>query len=291
MCSTATAGRLLAGGAPLSLLKAGVIAHGGDRRRARAWATSSTSSSPASTRRRPAAGLPQLQLAAVGDVATDYGDYFVSGLVGAILAAERGPQLVAAAVMLPVAEAWNQLFLVVDSLPNTTAPALVLIGAEVWRRRGRRRVASEAVRMTPRLRIVGRRVVVVGVVGLQLGLVGRGLLVGPQAVRASRCSRSRAPGAPTSCGSPPTAGASRSSSHGRATAGRRWSRTSGCSTPSVRHHADAGLDNQLAFLRSALDWVADNTPRDHDTRYLEATVTSWHNDDPLRTEVFRSRFR
>jgi hypothetical protein len=37
--------------------------------------------------------------------------------------------------MLPVAEAFNQLFLVVDSLPNTTAPALVLIGAELWRRR------------------------------------------------------------------------------------------------------------------------------------------------------------
>lgn len=30
---------------------------------------------------------------------------------------------------------------------------------------------------------------------------------------------------------------------------------------SVRRHADAGVDNQLAFLRSALDWVADHTPR------------------------------
>ena len=68
-------------------------------------------------------------------MSTDYGDYFVSGLVGAIIAAERGPQLVAAVVMLPVAEAWNQLFLLVDSLPNTTAPALVLIGYEIWRRR------------------------------------------------------------------------------------------------------------------------------------------------------------
>ena len=61
--------------------------------------------------------------------------------------------------------------------------------------------------------------------------------------------------------------------------------------PSARHHADAGLDNQLAFLRSALDWVAANTPRDRETRYLEATVTSWHNDDPPRTTVFRSRVR
>ena len=65
----------------------------------------------------------------------------------------------------------------------------------------------------------------------------------------------------------------------------------GLQYPAVRHHADAGLDNQLAFLASALDWVADNTPRDRETRYLEATVTAWHNDDPPRTEVFRSHVR
>jgi hypothetical protein len=61
--------------------------------------------------------------------------------------------------------------------------------------------------------------------------------------------------------------------------------------PALRHHADAGLDNQLAFLRSALDWVADNTPRDRETRYLEARVTAWHNADPPRVEVFRSHER
>ena len=134
--STATAGRLLAGGAPLSLLKVGVIAmavidavfvlgdHFDDQ-----FAGFDAAS--------PAGGLPQLQLARIGDVATDYGDYFVAGLVGAIIAAERGPQLVAAAAMLVVAEAWNQLFLVTDSLPNTTPPALVLIGVEIWRRRRR----------------------------------------------------------------------------------------------------------------------------------------------------------
>jgi hypothetical protein len=61
--------------------------------------------------------------------------------------------------------------------------------------------------------------------------------------------------------------------------------------PGVRHHADAGLDNQLAFLGAALDWVAANTPRDRETRYLEARVTSWHNDDPARTELLRSPVR
>jgi hypothetical protein len=65
----------------------------------------------------------------------------------------------------------------------------------------------------------------------------------------------------------------------------------GLQNPSLHHHADAGLDNQIAFLRSALNWVADNTPRDHRTRYLEATVTSWHNADPPRVAVYRSHAR
>jgi hypothetical protein len=65
----------------------------------------------------------------------------------------------------------------------------------------------------------------------------------------------------------------------------------GLQNPSVRHHADAGLENQLAFLRSSLNWVADHTPRDHATRFLEATVTSWHNDDPPRVRVYRSHLR
>jgi hypothetical protein len=74
-------------------------------------------------------------------------------------------------------------------------------------------------------------------------------------------------------------------------AGYRWSalvRSRGLSNPGVRHHADAGLDSQLAFLDAALKWVADNTPRDTESRYLEAVVTAWPNDDPPRTIVLRS---
>jgi hypothetical protein len=73
--------------------------------------------------------------------------------------------------------------------------------------------------------------------------------------------------------------------------GYRWDelvQDRGLRYPWVRHHADAGLDNQLAFLEAALDWVAENTPRDSETRYLEATVTSWHNDDSPEVEVMRS---
>ena len=80
----------------------------------------------------------------------------------------------------------------------------------------------------------------------------------------------------------------------RSWSGYRWDElvpNVGLSYPAIRRHAVAGVDNQLAFLRSALDWVADNTPRDRETRYLEARVTSWHNADPPRVEVFRSRVR
>jgi hypothetical protein len=76
--------------------------------------------------------------------------------------------------------------------------------------------------------------------------------------------------------------------------GYRWEelvQDRGLRYPSIRHHADAGLDNQLAFLDAALDWVATNTPRDDETRYLEARVTSWHNADPPRIEVIRSGVR
>jgi hypothetical protein len=76
--------------------------------------------------------------------------------------------------------------------------------------------------------------------------------------------------------------------------GYRWDELvtgRGLSHPGVRHHADAGLDNQLAFLDAALDWVAAHTPRDRETRYLEARVTAWHNDDPPHVVVLRSRPR
>jgi hypothetical protein len=76
--------------------------------------------------------------------------------------------------------------------------------------------------------------------------------------------------------------------------GYRWDelvQDRGLRYPSIRRHADAGLDNQLAFLDAALDWVADNTPRDGETRYLEARVTSWHNDDRPRARILRSDVR
>jgi hypothetical protein len=143
--SCVTAGRLLAGGAPLRFLKAGVVAMAaidavfifgdlfGEQNAAFDAAV-------------PAGGLPQLQVADIGDVSTDYGDFFVAGLVGAILAAERRPQTVAAVATLAVAQLYSQLLLVVDSVSETAPPALVLLAVEAWHRR-----TNPPARPSPRL--------------------------------------------------------------------------------------------------------------------------------------------
>jgi hypothetical protein len=59
----------------------------------------------------------------------------------------------------------------------------------------------------------------------------------------------------------------------------------GLGNPSVRHHADAGIDSQLAFLRAALDWFARH---DGEPGRVEATVTYWRNGRAPQTVVYRS---
>jgi hypothetical protein len=141
-----------------------------------------------------------------------------------------------------------------------------------------------------RVRVVGRRVVVVAVVVVQLGLIGRGYWSDHKEFAFQMFPES----------STWRAEVVRVTTDGRrlpiepSWSGYRWDElvpNRGLRYPSVRHHADAGLDNQLAFLEEALDWVAGNTPRDRETRYLEARVTAWHNDDPPRVEVIRSDVR
>jgi hypothetical protein len=138
--------------------------------------------------------------------------------------------------------------------------------------------------------VVGRRVVVVAVVVLQLVLVARGYWSDHKEFAYQMFPES----------STWRADVVRVTADGRRVpveqpwSGYRWSdlvRNVGLRYPGVRHHAYAGLDNQLAFLDSALDWVATNTPRDEETRYLEARVTAWHNDDPPVEEVLRSGVR
>jgi len=68
-------------------------------------------------------------------------------------------------------------------------------------------------------------------------------------------------------------------------------RDRGLYDPATRHHADASLDNQVAFLDAALDYVADHTPRDTDTAYLEAKVAYWKAAHPPKVVVLRSKSR
>jgi hypothetical protein len=141
-----------------------------------------------------------------------------------------------------------------------------------------------------RARVVGRRIAVVLVVVVQLALVARGYRSDHKEFAFQMFPES----------STWRAEVVRVTSDGRRVpierpwSGYRWDEmvpSRGLAYPSVRHHADAGLANQLAFLETSLDWVADNTPRDRETRYLEATVTSWHNDDAPEVEVMRSSER
>jgi hypothetical protein len=129
-----TAARLLAGAAPLSLLKVAVVAmaaidatfifgHLSDHQNVQFAAAVA------------APGLPQLQIANLGGASCDFGDFFAAALVGAIVARERGGQLAAAVATFLVTQAFDQLFLVVDSLPATVPPALVMIALEARRRR------------------------------------------------------------------------------------------------------------------------------------------------------------
>ena len=137
---------------------------------------------------------------------------------------------------------------------------------------------------------MGRRTAVVAVVILQLGFVARGYWADHKEFAFQMFPES----------STWRADVVRVTADGRRVPierpwyGYRWDELvqgRGLTYPSIRHHADAGLANQLAFFESALEWVADNTPRDRETRYLEATVTSWHNADPPRVEVVRSHLR
>jgi hypothetical protein len=136
--SCVTLGRLLAGAAPLLLLKLGLVAmaisdailvFGNELQAPNAVLVAAA----------PGAGLPQLQSASFHFASLGYGDFFAAGVLGGILAAEGRPQVVPMLALIVVSLAWDQLFLVVDTLPATVPVAIVLIGVEVWYRVGRRR--------------------------------------------------------------------------------------------------------------------------------------------------------
>ena len=132
--SAVTVGRLLAGAAPLTLLKAGVVAMAAVDAFL-VFSNNLQQPNAVLVAASPGGGLPQLQSASFGGAGLGYGDFFAAAVVGGILAAERSPQVVAAAAMVVVSLCWDQLFLIYDVLPATIPPALVLLGVEAarWR--------------------------------------------------------------------------------------------------------------------------------------------------------------
>jgi hypothetical protein len=77
----------------------------------------------------PLAGLPRLQSAVFGSAVMGYGDLFVAGVLGGLLASALGRrlQLRAAALTALCALAFDLLFLLADELPATVPVALALL--------------------------------------------------------------------------------------------------------------------------------------------------------------------
>jgi len=89
----------------------------------------------------PGSNLPQLQSELFGSVSLGYGDLFVAGLLGAVVARQGRNQPAMALVTLVLAGAFDLLFFVINELPATVPVALAVVVGEVWvwarRRRGR----------------------------------------------------------------------------------------------------------------------------------------------------------
>lgn len=132
--SAVTVGRLLAGGTPLAWLRAAVYALAA-LDAFLVFSGSLEQPNSVLVAASPGLDLPRLQSAAFNGWSVGYGDYLQAAVVGAILAAEGRPQLAAAAATLLISIAWDQLFLVYDSLPATIPPALALLAIDLWGRR------------------------------------------------------------------------------------------------------------------------------------------------------------
>lgn len=82
----------------------------------------------------PPADLPRFQRSHFWHAVIGYGDYFLAGVFGALLAAERRPQVRAALLVLGLSLLFDLLFLVLDTLPATVPVASALVLLE-WQRR------------------------------------------------------------------------------------------------------------------------------------------------------------
>jgi hypothetical protein len=145
--SCVTLGRLLAGAVPGTWLKAGIVAMAiidavlvfGNQLQAPDAILNAALAGP---------GLPQLQYLDLRAASLGYGDVFVAGVLGGLLAAERAPQWPVALLVLALSVAWDTLFLAFDTLPATVPVAAALLIAEAVRRRRRAKPAAVGEKVT-----------------------------------------------------------------------------------------------------------------------------------------------
>jgi len=127
--SCVTLGVLLGVATPRSWLKAGIVLMSV----ADVWLVASDLlQAPNATliAAAPGGGLPQLQSELFGSVSMGYGDLFVAGLLGAVLADRAPLQRGGALLTLLLAGLFDLLFLVINELPATVPVALALIVLE-----------------------------------------------------------------------------------------------------------------------------------------------------------------
>ena len=143
--SAATLGRLLAGIVPMVYLKLGIVAFavidaflvfGNQLQGPNAVLNAAV----------PAPGLPQLQYLELHYASMGYGDVFVAGVLGAVLATEGRKQWPVGLLVFALAALWDLLFLLdsINTLPATVPIAAALIIVEVlpWLTRRRPGISS-----------------------------------------------------------------------------------------------------------------------------------------------------
>jgi hypothetical protein len=134
--SVVVLGRLIAGAAALTLVKVALVAMAAVDALL-VFTGELAAPNAALVAAVPAPGLPQLQAGVLHFSSLGYGDFLAAAVLGGILACERAPQWRWALALLAVSFAWDQLFLVVDLLPATVPPALVLLAYEADKLRRR----------------------------------------------------------------------------------------------------------------------------------------------------------
>jgi len=111
----------------------------------------------------PPAGLPKLQAEVFGSAAMGYGDLFVAGLFGGLLArgwpptrtesSVRAQQVRAALLVVGLALAFDLLFFTIDELPATVPVAVGLMLVVLTTRHGRARAGPQHAEEAPAHRV------------------------------------------------------------------------------------------------------------------------------------------